>query len=193
MKYKSLERFNVNKGKNNKFIHFANKCLTGILIGLMALIIMEYSPKFKAFMQNEVLGKNISFGFLGKIYNRYFGEVLPTDSKDIVKVFNEKIVYDKKEKYLDGFKLTVSDNYLVPVINSGVVVFIGDDKDYGKIITIEQEDGATITYGNLINTNIKLYDYVNKGSFLGEVDNNTLYIITLLKGEYQDFENYSSW
>ncbi len=194
MKYKCLEKLNPKntKGKS-KIMFLINKCLTAILIGIIALIVMEYSPKFKTFINEEVLGKNISFGFLGKIYNKYFGKVLPTSSSDkVVEVFNEKITYTNKEKYLDGFKLTVDNNYLIPIINSGIVVFIGEKEGYGHVITIEQEDGITITYGNILNSNIKLYDYVTKGNLLGEAKDNTLYISILKDGEYQDFETYIS-
>ena len=194
MKYKCLEKFSPKKEvKGKKIIHFINKCLSAVVIGLVVLITMEYSPKFKTFMNEEVLGKNISFGFIGKIYNKYFGNVLPVAEDDsVVKVFNEKIEYSKKEKYLDGVSLTVKDNYLVPVIESGVVVFIGDNKDYGKIVTIEQEDGATVTYGNIQNVDLKLYDFVAKGKFLGEVNGNTLYIIILKDNNYLDIETYLS-
>ena len=194
MKYKSLSKLGLDKKikKDNKLIKLINKSLTAILLGLILLIVMEYSPKFKDFMHKNVLEKNISFGFIGKLYDKYFGEVLPKTNDNIVKVFNEKLVYSEKEKYLDGYKLRVSDNYLVPVIKSGVVVFIGEKEDYGKVITIEDEDGITITYGNIKNSDVKLYEYINKGKFLGEVDGNSLYIVLQKNGEYLDIETYLS-
>ena len=183
--------------KNNKkkfrIMPFINKVLSAILIGLVSLIVMEYSPKFKTFMNNEVLNKNISFGFIGKLYNKYFGDVLPVNEKDdVVKVFNEKLLYQEKEKYKDSNKLLVTDDYLVPSINSGVVVFIGENDDYGNVITIEQEDNSTITYGNIKNTDLKLYDYVSKGKYLGQTDGNTLYIVILKDNKYLDLETYLS-
>ena len=177
MKYKCLEKLKPKEIKKGKVMKFINKCLMAVLLGIISLIVMEYSPKFKTFMNEEVFGKNISFGFIGKLYNKYFGDVLPTDNKSVVEVFNEKLEYSKIEKYLDGEKLTVTNNYLVPVIDSGIVVFIGDMEGFGKVITVEQEDKATITYGDIKNTDIKLYDYVTKGKFLGEIDGNTLYLL----------------
>ena len=193
MKYKSIEKLGLNKNKNNKVIKFVNKTLMAIFLGLVFLIVMEYSPKFKSFMQDDVLDKNFSFGFLGKLYDKYFGEVLPKTSDNVVKVFNEKIEYSNKEKYLNGYKLTVTDNYLVPVIKSGVVVFIGEKEDYGNVVTIEGEDGTTITYGNIKNTDIKLYSYLQKGEFLGEAISNYIYLIIQKNGEYLDIETYLSW
>ena len=153
---------------------------------------MEYSPKFKSFMQNEVLDKNMSFGLIGKLYNKYFGEVLPNNNDNVVKVFNEKLAYKNKEIYQDGYKLTVNKDYLVPAIESGVVVFVGEKDGYGKVVTIEGESGSTITYGNIKNTDVKLYEYINKGKYLGEVSDETLYIILLKDGEYLDIETYLS-
>ena len=195
MKYKSLEKLGFNKDKkDNRFIKFVNKTLMAIFLGLVLLIVMEYSPKFKSFIQNDVLNKNISFGFLGKVYERYLGGVLPQDStsKNTIKVFDEKLAYKSKEKYQDGYKLIVDDNYLVPVIESGVVVFVGNKDTLGNVITIEGEDGSTITYGNIKNSDIKLYEYANKGKYLGEVENNILYISLLKNGKNLDIETYLS-
>lgn len=193
MKYKSLEKLGYDKEKkNSRFMKFVNKTLTAVFLGLVLLIVMEYSPKFKTFMQNDVLNKNFSFGFIGNIYERYFGGVLPKNNNNTIKVFGEKLVYKNKENYKDGYKLKVDDSYLVPIIESGVVVFIGNKDDYGRSIVIEGEDGSTITYGNIKNSDIKLYEYVTKGKYLGEVSDNTLYILLAKGGKYLDIETYLS-
>ncbi len=194
MKYKCLEKLGITKEKkkSNKVLHFFNKTLTAVLLGLVFLIVMEYIPKFKDYMQNNVLEKNISFAFLDKLYNKYFGKVLPSVDNNIQEVFNEKLVYTDIDKYYDGYKLKVSNNYLVPSLRNGVVVFIGEKDNYGKVIVVESSEGETITYGNIENTSIKLYDYVAKGEFLGEVKSDTLYLIVLKNGEYQEIETYIS-
>lgn len=195
MKYKSIEKLGLNnesEKKNHRIIKFVNKTLMAIFLGLVILIVMEYSPKFKVFMQDEVLNKNLSFGLIGKIYDKYFGKVLPTTDNNVVSVFSEKLNYKKKEEYYDGYKLLVNKEYLVPVIESGVVVFLGEKEEYGNVITIEGENGSTITYGNIKNTDVKLYDYVLKGKYLGEVNEDILYIVIQKDGEYLDIETYLS-
>lgn len=195
MKYRSLEKLGKKKEetkKKSKVLSFINKTLMAVFLGLIFLVVMEYSPKFKDFMQNEVLDKNISFGFISKIYNKYFGEVLPNNNENVVKVFKEKINYSSKEKYYNGYKLMVENNYLTPVIESGVVVFIGEKDNLGDCIVIEGEDKTTITYGNIKNSDIKLYDYVNAGNYLGEVNSNYLYLVIQKDGEYLDIETYLS-
>ena len=195
MKYKSLAKIGLNKEevhKSGKVIKFINKTLMAIFLGLVFLIVMEYSPKFKSFMQNDVLNKNISFGFISKLYNKYFGEVLPSTNDKIVKVFDEKIDYVSKEKYLDGYKLKVTMNYLVPVVESGVVVFIGENKEYGSVVVIEGEDNSTVTYGNINVGDIKLYEYVTVGKYLGEAKEDYIYLVMQKNGEYLDIEKYLS-
>ena len=41
-------------------------------------------------------------------------------------MFNEKLKYKEESLYKDGVKLTVNTNYLVPVMKSGIVVFMGE-------------------------------------------------------------------
>ncbi len=92
MKYKSLEKLGFNKEpdkKDHRIIKFVNKTLLAVFLGLVLLIVMEYSPKFKTYMQNEVLNKNISFCLQGKLYDKYFGKVLSTTSDNVLSVFNE--------------------------------------------------------------------------------------------------------
>lgn len=194
VKYKCLEKLGVkDKPKvKRRVLNFFNKMLTAILICIVCLIVMEYSPKFKTFINDKVLKENISFGYLGKLYNKYFGDVLPTDNKGTISVFNEKISYNESEAYFDGWKLSVSTNYLVPVIEEGVVVYIGEKDEYGSVIVIEQTDGVNTIYGNINTNNVKLYDHVLKGSFLGEVKSDILYVVFEKDGEYLDLETYLS-
>lgn len=92
---------------------------------------------------------------------------------------------------MDGVSLKVSSDYLVPVINGGLVVFVGEKEGYGKVIIIEQEDGIDCWYGNLDNVNVNLYDYVEKGSLLGSVSEE-LYLVFKNKGEIVSYEKYIS-
>lgn len=195
MKYKCLEKLKNNENSNkpkSRIMSFANKVLMAVFLGLITLIVMEYSPKFKTFMNDEVLNKNFSFGVFGKLYNKYFGKLLPNAQDNTVSVFNESLTYTSKSNYSNGYKLEVTPNYLVPVINDGVIVFIGEKEEYGSVIVVEQTDGVNITYGNINSNNVKLYDYITKGTFLGETIDNTLYLVLEKEGEYLDIETYLS-
>lgn len=194
MKYKSLAKLGIyeNKKVKSKILSFFNKILICASILLISLIVLKKNPLIKEYISKEVFNNNISFAYIKELYNKYFGKILPENNEDIVSVFNEKINYKNKKEYLDGYLLEVDNNYLVPIIETGIVVYIGEKEGYGNVIIVEQVDGFNIWYGNIENTSVKLYDYVTKGSFLGETKDNNLYLVLEKDGEYLDIENILS-
>lgn len=70
-----------------------------------------------------------------------------------------------------------------------MVVFIGDKEYYGNTIIIESLDGIYYWYGNISNTSVKLYDYIEKGSFIGEASND-LYLVFSKDNKYLNYEEY---
>lgn len=193
MKYKCLDKLKPSKTKvKSVFISFINKILFCAIILLVCLILMKQNTEFKDFVNNKILNNNISFAYIKNLYNKYLGEVFPIDGGNVQEVFNEKIKYKSLEKYGNGYKLEVSNNYLVPFLLDGIIVYIGNRDEYGKVLIVENSDGSKILYGN-INSSYKLYDYVKKGEFLGETINNQLYIELEKNGEYLSIENILSW
>ena len=112
---------------------------------------------------------------------------MPSENKTKT-VFSEKLKYSSKKKYLDGVELTVDNNYLVPSINSGMVIFKGEKDGYGSVIVIEGIDGIKTLYGN-INSNLKMYDYVDKGQNLGEASGK-LYLTFKREDTILNYEDY---
>lgn len=181
------------KKKKNFFISFLNKILICFILIVTCLILMKTNKTFHDFVSSKVFKNNISFAYLNNLYNKYFGKILPSYStKETETVFNEKLNYKEKSAYYDGYKLTVDDKYLVPIIESGIVVFIGPIDNYDNSVIIEGIDGVDIWYGNIENTSVKLYDYVTKGNYLGETKNNNLYLVFEKNQEYIKFEDYYS-
>ena len=179
------------KPKKSKLYSFFNKILVCSILVLIFLILMKQNADFKNYINKYVFKDNISFAYINNLYNKYFGDILPSyKTEDVEPVFNEKLEYKNYNKYYDGYSLEVSNNYLVPIIESGIVVYIGEMENYKNVIIIEGIDGVDIWYGNIKNNNVKLYDYVNKGDFLGEVDNNNLYLVFEKNKEYLKFEEY---
>ena len=78
---------------------------------------------------------------------------------------------------------------MVPSLKEGMVVFIGKKDNYGNTIIIEDLDGVNIWYGNIENTSLKLYDYVEAGTLLGEA-NKDLYMVFSKDDNYLDYEDY---
>lgn len=181
------------KKKKNKYqvsssYKFLIKFMITIVITITCLIILKIKPDLKTTFYKYVFDDKISFVQIKNTYEKYLKDVIPF--KNIIKeqpVFNEKISYDSISKYKDGSSLYVGSSYLVPILNDGMVIYTGEKEDYGLTVIIEQIDGIEVWYSNLKNYNVKLYDYVEKGNLLGEVDDN-LYIIIKKDGKYLDYE-----
>ena len=177
--------------KKNFLMSFFNKILVCIILVIICLIMMKTNSNFKEFVSEKIFKDNISFAYLNNLYNKYFGSILPSyKNLDTEVVFNEKLEYFEYNKYLDGYKLSVQTSYLVPIIESGIVVYIGNIDNYGESVIIEGIDGVDIWYSNLENISVKLYDYVNSGDYLGEVKGEDLYLVFEKNQEYLKFEDY---
>ena len=187
---KFLAKKNI-KSNKKYFIKFINKILICFVLVIISLILIKSNSKFKDFLNKNVYKDNISFAYINNLYNKYFGDLIPSIKvEEVTQVFNETLAYKNYNKYLDGYKLEVDNSYLVPIIESGLVVFNGKMDNYGNVVIIEGIDGVDIWYGNIDNINVKLYDYVKKGEFLGETKDNILYLVFEKNKEYLKFEDY---
>ena len=183
----------INKTKKNKsfLLSFFNKLLICFILVLVCLIIMKNNIKFKNYVEKNIFHDNISFAYLNNLYNRYFGKILPSYKiEETTPVFKENLEYKEYHKYYNGYQLVVSNSYLVPAIESGIIVFNGNIENYGNVLIVEGIDGVDTWYGNIKNINVNLYDYIDKGSFLGETNGNILYLVFEKDQEYLKFEDY---
>lgn len=163
-----------------------NRLMLMIIILLIGMIAVKTNPDLKSKFKDIIYNTNIDFIKNQKIYDKYFGNILTkNNSNNTAMVASEKLNYKKEEKYKDGVKLIVEDNYSVPILESGVVTYIKDN-----IIVVEQVDGIQAYYSNISNTNLKVYDYVEKGNILGEVKENSLYLKFKKNGKYLDYKKY---
>ena len=178
------------RGKKTKknYFNIINKFLFFVLITIVTLILLKSNPSLKEKFYKYVYSDHISFAYLNNLYKKYFGEIIPSKKEETKQVFDEKINYSKSSKYKDGVKLEVGPNYLVPSLESGMVIYIGNKDDYGSTVVIEQTDGVEVWYSN-VTTNLKMYDYIEKGTNIGEA-NNTLYLVFKKDGDILNYEDY---
>ncbi len=171
---------------------FINRLLIVTIIFLSCLILIKSNNSFKNILIKYVYEDSFKFTKLKAIYEKYFGKILSIDkvAPKEEAVFNEKLEYSKANVYNDGAVLTVSDNYMVPTLESGIVVFIGEKEGYGSTVIIEQVDGIDVWYSNIKANNIKMYDYIEKGSLIGEVKGKKLYMVFQKDGAFLDYKKY---
>lgn len=195
-----LVRFKNKKKKSITTSHKTNKKLSKELIKLLlavvitlGVLIMSKSSKYlDKNIKKYVFESTFDFSKYMNKYSKYFTEFIPFEN--IFKtdtVFNEELKFSSTSKYLDGIKLTVSDDYLVPAIESGLVVFIGEKENYGNVVIVQQVNGIDTWYGGVDNIAVDLYDYVEKGSLIGEAKEDFLYLVLEKEGNYINYEEYS--
>ena len=71
-----------------------------------------------------------------------------------------------------------------------MVVYLGEKENYGNVVIIEGIDGIDIWYGNMETISVKLYDYVEKSSYLGQTKDNNLYLAYSKDGKFLDYKEY---
>ncbi len=177
--------------KSNLFKNIVLRVLITIIVTLILLIGFKMNNNFKKTFYHYVYEENFPFSAVKNFLQEKFGTSLTFDK--IVtdeEVFNEKLSYKDKSLYHDGVKLTVSSEYMIPSLESGIVVYIGEKENYKQVVIVQQMNGVDVWYGNIKQANVKLYDYVEKGSLIGQVDNKTLYLVFQKEGKFVDYQSY---
>ena len=199
--YKSVQKYLNGKKKKeldfkkNPFIPFINKLLVSGVILIVCLCLVKLNPTVKSFIEKHVYSTNFSFAKINDTYKKYFGNILPITGlggNDTAPVFHEKIVYSKKEDYKEGVKLTVGSDYLVPVLESGIIVFMGNKDNYGHVVIVQQVNGIDLWYVGVNTSNLNIYDYIEKGSLLGESASSEIYLYFQKSGEFLNYKEHFS-
>ncbi len=173
---------------NNKII---KRILYSIIFFLCSIIYIKLSSNNYDNYKHIVFEDNIAFNEISDIYNKYFGDIIPSIKLDNEKtVFNEDLKSKLTDNYLNGKLINVDRDYVVSAINSGVVVFIGEKEGYNKTIIIQGIDGVDIWYGNISDYTVNLYDYVKKGDLISKVNDNKLYLVLVKNNNYINYEDY---
>lgn len=179
--------------KVSKFVKYLfSKILICIIILITGLIVLKYDSNNSKIIYKFIYETNFSFASFKSFVNKYFKDIIPFDGNinSSKEVFNESLKYNSLSIYKDGVSLSVTDNYLIPIISEGIVTFIGKKDDFNNTVIIQTSNGVDIWYGNVSSSNVKIYDYVKKGEFLGMTDGNTLYLAFYKDGKALSYKEY---
>ncbi len=169
-----------------KLLKKLSRFLITVILFLITIILFKTNSSFKKWFQKEILDNNLSFTSISSKYESLFGNPMPFRNLFEEPVFSEKIKYNSKEKYENGVLLNV-ENSLIPSLGKGLVIFIGKKNERNCVI-IEQID-VDVSYCNLKNIGVKLYDHVEAGSYIGEVDKK-LILYFIKDGEFLNYEDF---
>ncbi len=186
----TIEEYNKNKRKrsNNKYIKsFISRFMISTIILLTLLILISKSEKIHNFVKNTVYSKQFNFSSVNKFYNKYILNPI-SNSKGSIMVFKDN---NKEEmiEYNGGVKINKSNDKNVKVVESGIVVFIGEKEGFGNTIIIQQSNGIDCWYGNVNNINTNIYSYVTKNTIIGNT-NDYLYLYFEKDGKTVDYKDF---
>lgn len=192
-KLKKEKKDDDNKSTLSKFLFtILIKSLIVVLLFLSSMIFIRQNDKNKKIFKEKVYNNSLSFAKIYNLYSNYLGDALPfkdTIKDDTKKVSNEKITYSSIKEEGDDYLLVVPSNYTLQSIKSGIVIEVKKDDKYKNIVKIQDKSGVNITYKNLNEVEVKLYDYVEKGEILGSTSDK-LYINFEKDGKYLSYEKY---
>ncbi len=183
-----------NLPKNNISLNmkgYISKFLLAVIFFLVSIIFTNMSDKNLLLYKEYVLTESLPFTKIKGWYEDLFGEVLPKNDNSKM-VFDGKLIYKEIENYADGELLKVNNHTLVNNITSGIVVFIGEKGGYGNTVIVQGIDGVDIWYGNITNVAVKLYDYIEKDTVIGETVDDKLYLVIKKDNEFIKYEDYKN-
>lgn len=137
--------------------------------------------------------------------NNKLHKIIFESKYNYIKINNiTKILLNKKDSYvsnnsLNYNKIIQKENYEILILDNktsisnikeGNVIFIGNIKDKGKTITINTNKNENISYSNLENISVNLYDYVNKDEIIGNTVDNRLILSIKKDDKYIKYEDY---
>ena len=193
LNHKKISKFNP---KVQKYLsNLLSKFLLSIIFLMVSIILIKSNSNIKTFYQEDILTKQINFTKFNNLYTKYFGNILPDYTVPSVPTqiaSNTEFDYTNGTPYLNGTKLETTENYPVPIITSGIIVFLGEKDSLGPTCIIQGVDGVDIWYSHIDISSLNLYDYVTEGKILAPTESDYFYLTIDSNGTYLTYDTYKS-
>lgn len=193
LNHKKISKFNP---KVQKYLsNLLSKFLLSIIFLMVSIILIKSNSNIKNFYQEDILTKQINFTKFNNFYTKYFGNILPdytVPSIPTQMASNTEFDYNNGTPYLNGTKLETTENYPVPIITSGIIVFLGEKDSLGPTCIVQGIDGIDIWYSHIDTSSLNLYDYVTEGKILAPTESNYFYLTIDSNGNYLTYDTYKS-
>ena len=163
-----------------------NQFLLLVIVFIMGMISVKVFPNMDTFLRENIYEKSFSFLKVRDVYNRYFENPI---SNEEVPVFNEKFHYLNLEEIDNSVLLTVEEHSTIPMFQDGLIVFSGE-KDGVDTVIVDLVDGVSVKISDMKLKDHTIYDYLEKGDILGEVNHNTVTLSFEKNGESVSYQEY---
>ncbi len=181
---------NSKKDNSKRISQCFTKILLSVIFVLSSTIYIKLNPDNLNYFKKHIFESNLTFTKINNWYHEMFGNILPTVKEPIEKEVSNNMPINEKEPYLDGYKIKTNSTSPVSSIGSGILVYMGEKEGYGNTLIIQGVDGVDIWYGGITDTNLKLYDYLDKNTILGNTKENFYTLVFQSEGAYLTYEEY---
>lgn len=150
-----------------RFYGFMMKVMVSVMlcVGVMTYVKVWPNEKVLKSFMSENLNFNTWFASVGSYFAPFFKA--KTNDMPVSKTVNYQWI--EKNEYKSG-------SNQVDILCEGTVIFKGNQKLLNDYVTIQGINGLKITYGNVQDLSVNLYDYVHIGDVIG-VYNEKVYLI----------------
>lgn len=158
-----------------------------IAFSIFIIICLLYNnDKTYTYIDNIIFNSSVDFSYVRSKTKFLLGKITGKSTY----VLSEKLEYKKVEKYNNSFKFITDPNYVIKSTKAGTVIYIGELELLGNSISIEIDSGEILTFSNLDNINVNIYDYINEGTILGSVKEDYFYLTIEKDNQYLEYEDY---
>lgn len=161
------------------------RTLITVILVFSVLIVTNFSDLAKDFVKKYLFKTDFKFSTINTLFNKYFLNITP--KKEVPVNLEESLDFKTATEYKDGVSLTMEKGSSVSLIESGIIVFIGEKEGYNKTVIVQQSNGVDAWYGNIDNIEVNLYDYIEKNKTIG-TSNDKLYLVFQKDGVYLDYK-----
>ena len=187
-----LKSKNNNEDKKFKYLkNLITRTLFCIILVLIAVIAIKVNNNYKDIINKYLFTDNFSFNKVNKYLGNNLGTIVPVVKTSDTLVFSSKELKNKEYEIINDYALIKLDkNTPISSLCGGIVVFMGEKEGYGQSVVVEQINGIDVLYSNIESKNIKLYDYVEKGSLVGESNGESINIKIVKDGKSISYAEY---
>lgn len=185
---------NEEKDKERRIKYFRGlitRSLLAIIMVLGIVIFTKMDSANKELVNKYFFSDTLNFTEINNYFHDKFGSVVPQVPTNEALVFSSRDIknYDY-ELVGDHYEIKVNKGSTISSLCGGIVVFLGEKDNLGNTVIVQGNDGVDIWYGGINNTNISLYDYVEKDTILGESSNDYLNLKLMKDGKNYAYDKY---
>ncbi|MFD2446214.1 peptidoglycan DD-metalloendopeptidase family protein [Bacillus sp. CGMCC 1.16607] len=161
---------------------FMFKILASVCLFLLVAILFKNESSSFQNIRNVVkntMETDFQFAAVSKWYEDKFGQPLALlpfkeNKEDTTELVGPQYALPASGRIIEGFAengqgiiIEAGKDASVEALNEGFVLNIGIKEGFGKTVIIQHADKTETWYGNLATIDVKLYDFIKKGTKLG--------------------------